>query len=235
MNVISISSSVHKYEAFYSYTLALLQSIRENAEMKLPVILWVDGYNEEQLNNFKRVYPDIEFREIDREKYIKYGKGSAGWYCMEAFTIREYDKVLNLDCDMICRGSLKELFDIDCKLGMVKESTGIYNGGLTLIGKEFLNNDIYNTLMSSVHKEISIGNNRDKWSKDQKLYNYFFEKEITELEHKYNWLVGEAGSAGATIIHYIYKPLYDLGKQRLNDINPELYKIWNSYYYRAKL
>jgi len=138
-----------------------------------------------------------------------------------------------MDADFICQGCLKELFQFDCKIGMVKEWTGIYNGGLIVIGKEYLRGDWYKKLIECEHDKISIGGNRDKFSKDQKLYNYFFKNVIKEIPKKYNHLVSESGAMGAVMTHYVYKPLYDVGRKQLQNIDPELIKLWERHYNAA--
>jgi hypothetical protein len=235
---ISISVAVRKIDSFYKYILAMLHSLNENGFIcegmtKLPIILWKDGLTINQKNKLETIYNNIEFRDIDTELYKKHNKSSAGWYCLEAWKLKEYDKVINLDADFICQGCLKELINFDCKLGMVKEWTGIYNGGLLIISKEYLQGDWYKKLMECDYTKINIGGNRDKFSKDQKLYNYFFKNDIKEIPKKFNHLVSEQDAIGASMVHYVYKPLYDVGRKQLQNINPNLIKLWESYYNAA--
>lgn len=235
---ISISVSVRKIDSFYKYILAMLYSLKESAfkcegMTPLPIVLWQDGLMPTQKDKIKRVYNNIEFRNIDIDLYKKHNKSSAGWYCLEAWKLKEYDKVISLDADFICKGCLNELINLNCKLGMVKEWTGIYNGGLLVIGKEYLQKDWYNKLITCDHTKITTGGNRDKFSKDQKLYNHFFKNEIKEIPKKFNHLVSERNVMGATMIHYVYKPLYGIGRNQLQNINPELIKLWERNYNAA--
>lgn len=230
---ISIASSTMKVDSFYKYSIAQLQSMRENAEIDTEVVFWYDELNVEQLGVLASIWEDIKFEMIDHDKYRKYNKFSAGWFCLEGWTLTDYDRVIIMDSDFICQGSLKGLLNENCDIGMVKEWTGIYNGGLVTLSKKFLQSDWYQKMMEVDPSTVKIGGNRDQWSKDQKLYNYYFKNEIKALDHNYNWLVSERGAVNAKMIHYIYKPLYHVGRAQLVKIDPELVNKWEKYYRRG--
>jgi lipopolysaccharide biosynthesis glycosyltransferase len=233
MNCISLSCSIKKIDSFFKYVLAFVQSLKDNSQLDCKIVIWELGFTEKHKKQLHHIWNNIEFKKIDTDKYYKVNKTNTNWFCLEAFSLYNYNKVLSLDCDMICLGSLKSLFDKQCDLGMVKESTGQYNGGLVLIGQKYLNKKEYNKLLNSDHKNIKLGGTRDKWATDQKIYNYFYKNEITSLPKIYNTLVSEKNALDSHLLHYIYKPLYDKGCAQLDKINPEYNKIWNKYYKKA--
>lgn len=227
---ISIACSTMKVDSFFKYAVAQLQSMTDCGNISdIPIIFWYDAMPKEQRDLLEKIWENIEFRKIDGDKYKAHGKFSPGWFCLEGWTLTEYDKVIIMDCDFICQGSLNKLVDDECDFGMVKEWTGIYNGGLAVLGKKYLESDWYEKIMNLDPMSISIGGNRDKFSKDQKIYNYYFKNEITALPHTFNWLVSEKGVEPAAMIHYIYKPLYDVGRKQLENINPDLITRWEKY------
>ena len=231
--VISIACSTMKVDSFFKYAIAQLQSMKENSNIDIPIVFWFDDLSNKQLIQLEKIWNKIIFKRINHVKYRSYKKFSPGWFCLEGWTLTEYDKVIILDCDFICQGDLSELIKKKCDIGMVKEWTGIYNGGLCILGKKFLDSDWYKKIMELDPLQIKIGGNRDKWSKDQKIYNYFFRNDITEFSHEYNWLVSEKMAEKAKMIHYIYKPLYKIGKEQLQKINGNLITIWEKYYRRG--
>lgn len=230
---ISIACSIYKIPSFYKYLIVLLQSIREKGNINIPIVVWSQGFSEKQKSDLSKIYEDIEVREVDTEKYVKYNKLSAGWFCLEAYSMKEYDKVLLIDTDMVCLGDLNGLINYNCDLGMCREGSGLFNGGLQLIGRPFLQNGAYYKLLSAKQDEISIGGKRDKWSKDQKLLNYFYKDQITALPEKFNTLVSRGHLSNIVLLHYIYKPLYDVGRNQLQNINPKYIEIWEDYYKKA--
>ena len=227
---ISIACSTVKTDSFFKYAVAQLQSMLDNSNITdIPIIFWYDTLGENERGILSRIWENIEFRKIDLDKYKAHGKFSPGWFCLEGWTLKEYDRVIIMDCDFICQGGLNKLVEAECDVGMVKEWTGIYNGGLIVLGKKYIDSDWYEKIMALDPMTITIGGNRDKYSKDQKIYNYYFKPEITPLDHTFNWLVSEKGCESAAMIHYIYKTLYDVGRKQLESINPELVTKWEKY------
>lgn len=231
---ISMSVAFEKYASYFEYLCITLLSLKEHLTEKIEVVLWHTEITHEDKNNLLKIYDNITFRDVRINDYIKADKNSAGWFCLEAFSLYEYDKVLSLDCDFICRGDIMPIFDIKCGIGMCKDPSGLYNGGLVLIDKKFLNAEMYKTLLWCKHKEIYLDNDRDKWSKDQKLYNFFFKHKIFELPNKFNYVFGGGSIAGSLMLHYVYKPLCVRGLEQLKKMNPTFLNLWYEYQKKYK-
>jgi len=233
-NVISICASTSKIDSFYKYSLAMLQSMKDNAKLDLPIIFFYDNMTEEQRDNLKKVNPNIlEFRKIPLDKYKRYNKASGGWYVLEGWSLKDYDRVIILDSDFICQGDISFLNTVDCEIGMCQEGSGIFNAGLAVVTKKVLQEDWYFKMLSCEADKVHIGGNRDKFSKDQKLINAWLKPRIKALPRMYNWLVSDCNALNAKMVHYIYKPLYEVGIKQLNERNPDFVKVWYKFYNKA--
>lgn len=232
--IISICISTVKVNSFYKYALAMLQSMKENSNLDCPIVIQYDTMTKEQRNNLARVNRNVqEFRKIPVDFYQKYNKNSSGWFVLEGWAIRDYQRVIILDSDFICQGDISGLSKLEVDIAMCREASGIFNGGLVVASQKLLNENWYEKMMSCDHTKVFLGGNRDKWSKDQKLINFFLKDRITALDRTYNWLVDSLAHK-AKMIHYIYKPLYALGRKQLIARNPTALTIWERYYNKAE-
>lgn len=233
-SVISIAVSTRKIDSFYKYALAMLQSMKENSKLNIPIIIHYDNMTEEQRNNLYKVNNNIsEFKPIPLEKYIRFKKNSPGWFVLEGWALKNYDRVIILDSDFICQGDINHLNEVECEIAMCQEASNIFNAGLVVATKKILQEDWYWKMLSCNHDSVYIGDNRDKFSKDQKLINVWLRSRIKCLNRTYNWLVSDALALKAKMVHYIYKPLYAVGKRQLMERNPDFVKVWEKYYNKA--
>jgi hypothetical protein len=233
-SVISITCSTRKIDSFYKYLLAQLQSMKENSNLDIPIIIHYDNMTEKQQINLVKVNNNItEFRKIPLEKYIRFRKNSPGWFALEGWSIKNYDKVIIMDSDFICQGDISALITGDYEIGMCQEGSGIFNAGLVVATKKLLAEDWYWKMLSSDHDKVHIGGNRDKFSKDQKLINVWLKPRIKALPRMYNWLVSDCNALKSRMVHYIYKPFYEVGRKQLNERNPNFLKVWENYYNKA--
>ena len=102
-----------------------------------------------------------------------------------------------------------------------------------MISHDVLQEDWYWKMLSSEHEKVHIGGNRDKFSKDQKLINAWLKSRITKMDRKYNWLVSDSLALKSRMVHYVYKPFYEVGRKQLNERNKDFIKVWDSYYNKA--
>lgn len=233
-SVISITTSTRKIDSFYKYLLAQLHSMKKNANLDIPIIIHYDNMTGQQRDNLIKVNKNIiQFKQIPVEKYIRFKKNSPGWFALEGWSLKDYDRVIIMDSDFICQGDISELLKGDYEIGMCQEGSGVFNAGLVVASNKILQEDWYWKMISSKHDDVHIGGNRDKYSKDQKLINAWLKPRITKLDRRYNWLVSDSMALKAKLVHYIYKPLYDVGKKQLNERNPDFMKVWEKYYNEA--
>ena len=204
--------------------------LKHNPDFNKPYYVFCDArLCETNRKHFLKLYPGFIFKDIKFEEYEKNYKESIKYYSMEAFQLSEYDRVVYWGTDMLCLKSLNPLWELceqPIKIAMTKERRRgaflPYNNGGMIIGSELLNESTYNNLMGY---DID---SKDGKLKDQKLYNYFFMGQITEIPLKFNTLVSEVDFISwdeIIMLHYIFKPYMD-GINRLTD---KQIKVWREY------
>lgn len=242
------------------YMSALIVSILKNSHQDEEFIFHIitSSMSEENKNyinelksikNFQLKY----YSPIHKEKFIKWHKEkTTGQWGLEAFSkldipflIKDLDKILYLDCDMIVVNSLKELFKLDItnNIAAVVEDKDIkyfkiletnfnffynyFNSGLMLINIKYFN-ELFNE--NNFFEEIEKYLKSIKVLKyiDQDIFNYLFQNRVKYLDSKYNFtcaLVRKEKEVQDTIIaHYtLLKPLY---KNAYPQKNKLYYAFW---------
>lgn len=153
--------------------------------------------------------------------YATHYKTNPKFWKIEAFNLKEYDRVIILDVDLLCLRNITDLLAIECDIGMMHErQRPCFNSGVVTIGKKYLNDETYNALLSF---EIDP----ERFGKDQQIYNRYFKNKITTLDRKYNTLVSEIGNLEEIVLlHYIFKPNLDCGRKRISN---NLIRLWEKY------
>jgi len=111
------------------------------------------------------------------------------------FKIKNYDKIIFLDADMICLSNIDELFTLNCDFGAVYhpypdgygsqtihkynlfDYSKAFNAGLMIINKKFLCDSVYESLIYLSKKEEWLGN--------QGPLNIYFNDKVTILPSNY--------------------------------------------------
>lgn len=188
-----------------------LDSILESSVEKdwdLIVLEWgrLSENNKKLISDF---YPNGIFLQIDKQSYshnLEQDKTIRHWnyncnHRFDVFGLEQYERVVYFDCDILFELDVADLLNMDvdfaaCQMPHYKEysqtiSSKIFNAGLMVIGKKYLNNktkkdliDLSNTTPPKIGRIQS-----EKWVGNQPiLNNYFFDK-TTWLPQKYNFLV----------------------------------------------
>ncbi|NCX96342.1 MAG: hypothetical protein EBX41_08025, partial [Chitinophagia bacterium] len=158
------------------------------------VVLYDEYFNELDLykNKFKL---NLIFKKIDIDVYkeIKFSNPSRVWDYNPAFRFEifklNYDKIIYLDLDILIKKSLDELFELEgdfyaCELHNLTNKYYTlgnqkgFNAGLLVIGKKYLNDNVFNSLLDISKKNTYTGN--------QKILNEYFDDKVSFLEIKYN-------------------------------------------------
>jgi lipopolysaccharide biosynthesis glycosyltransferase len=201
-------------EGYFYFLTALLKSIVKNSDYRDDIIIFSDHFESSGTGYFettlREIYKNIKFHHIDEGLYIKNGKSRRTYWVLEAFKLRDYDKVLYLGADMLCIRNFNELFDIQCKISMVREERRreTLNSGAMLIDKELMTNEIYDDLMitnypDTLHPEIR--------GSDQRLLQIYFNDIVTTHDHKYNVMITDSNAQNyenpdVVFLHYFLKP-----------------------------
>lgn len=190
------------YVTFFKKLIITLKSYNT---FHFPFYVFCDSnLTKENREDLKKYY-DFIFYDVDKLKYSGTNKNNPKFYSLEAFNLN-YDKVIFLDTDIICRQDISILWqEFNEGLWMFKERRRPtdFNSGVMVINKEYLTKENYNTLMALNPDNIN------RFGNDQKLINHLFGHEIKELEQTYNTLVSEIdfiGLQNVRLLHYTHKP-----------------------------
>ena len=191
-------------DAFTEYVLVLLHSIREHNPWfaRLPVrVFWspqlapLSPRNQERI---RQTHPGTTFVSIDGARYERYRPQTpprlmAALLTLEAFGIRDADRVVFLDADMVCLGDLTDLFTLDvdlaaCPTGSnraAKEARAgtvcrriRINTGVLVIGRRYLNEATQRRLARHPSGQFA----------DQDVLNGFLRRRpVYCLDHRFNY------------------------------------------------
>lgn len=246
------------------YMSALIVSILRNSSQDEEFIFHIiitsciSEENKNYINELKNIknFQLKYYNPIHKEKFEKWYKEKAtGQWGIEAFSkldipflIKDLDKVLYLDCDMIVLNSLKELFNLDItnNIAAVVEDKDIkyfkiletnfnffyryFNSGFMLINIKYFN-ELFTE--NSFFEEIEKYLKSIKALKyiDQDIFNYLFQNKVKYLDSKYNFtcalLKKDKEVQDTTIAHYtLLKPLY---KNAYPQKNKLYYAFWKYF------
>jgi hypothetical protein len=226
---------------YIQYAQVGLHSIKENSGFDIPCYVFcidqtgADGTEEksftdthtinDKMDDLRILYGDkLIFQKIDYHTYVSRGKKTPHYWSHEAFHLKEYDRVIFFDVDIICLKSLTDLPEVD--LGMTWEvPRNQWYAGFFVIGKKYITDETYGGVLTHTQ-------NPKTWGHDQAVYNEYFKKEqVTKLDLKYNMVTPARGKPALNLenvrlLHYIFKPDSTGGLKRLPD---NLYRKWYDY------
>lgn len=210
----------------------------------------------------EKKYQTVKCKENNRLSETKTGRhinnhsrlSKAAYFAIETFSLYEYDTAIYLDSDMVCRGSIdgilkeKAGFASCLNLGIkiepqkqIKSNNFIFNTGLFIINKSYLNEKTYNEILDLANSDFKcIDPYLEKFCDQRVLNHYFKDKKVKVLSSSFNCLKRLYFSYPffdinkVTFLHYVgAKPWieYDninqeLEKNHFKDIN----NIWWDYY-----
>ena len=147
-------------------------------------------------------YPNVRFHEADASGYQIVWANRDGrlrtpdrlksaFFILEAFSFKDFDRIVTLDSDMICTGDLSPLFTHPATFAATRgtdyENGGLldyFNTGVLVIGTPYLTGETYQALLN--HR-ISSGYEKRKGKADQAILNDYLGSEgFTPLDESYN-------------------------------------------------
>tara|TARA_B100000287_G_scaffold403356_1_gene425132 strand:- start:135 stop:920 length:786 start_codon:yes stop_codon:yes gene_type:complete len=160
----NILFTTHLDDNFIDGALVMLYSMKKNVKdfMEYPIRIMhsttIAGISQENQNKLKKLIPHIEFKDINKKEYIEapvqYPKHRTAFLSLECFKNTKYDKVFFFDCDMLCIDDITEGI-INAPDDMVSGCGGSpkdINCGLFVVGKKWLNDDIYHKMVNNINK-----------------------------------------------------------------------------------
>ncbi|WP_456059832.1 glycosyltransferase family 8 protein [Brachyspira pilosicoli] len=245
------------------YMSALIVSILRNSSQDEKFIFHIitsciSEENKNYLNELKNIknFQLKYYNPIHREKFERwYSEKTPQKWPVEVFfkldipfILKDLDKVLYLDCDMIAVNNFKELFDINMdnytvaaakdklisnshlKKIKLNKSNGYFNSGLLLINIKNFNTLFPNdTFLEKIDKYLN--NIKIVEYPEQDIINIIFNNKIKPIDSKYNCvsaIVKKDKEVQDTIIaHYtLLKPLY---KNAYPQKNKLYYAFWKYF------
>jgi len=190
----NILFTTHLDDKFIDGALVMIYSMKKHVKdfMEYPIrVLHSSAISELSVENrekIKKLVPHVEFEDIYNEIYInapvQYPKHRVAFLSLECFRPIEYEKVFFFDCDMLCVQDISEGIETapsEYVSGCGGSSTDI-NCGLMVIGKSWLNEDVYNRMVECVN---TMGITR---LFTQHMINHVVPK-FNLLPDEYNWKV----------------------------------------------
>lgn len=245
------------------YMSALIVSILRNSSQDEEFIFHIitsciSEENKNYINELKNIknFQLKYYNPIHREKFERwYSEKTPQKWPVEVFfkldipfILKDLDKVLYLDCDMIAVNNFKELFDINMdnytvaaakdklisnshlKKIKLNKSNGYFNSGLLLINIKNFNTLFPNdTFLEKIDKYLN--NIKIVEYPEQDIINIIFNNKIKPIDSKYNCvsaIVKKDKEVQDTIIaHYtLLKPLY---KNAYPQKNKLYYAFWKYF------
>jgi lipopolysaccharide biosynthesis glycosyltransferase len=214
---------------YEDYLKTMLWSMSKYSEISFTkfIIFYSEKQRMPDLKDINKIWPEVCFQKIDFDRYNNLGKWEAQYWSHEVFSLRGYDKVVFLDCDLLNMPgkSLRGIFENNYNLAMVKEvRRDCFNAGMIIISDKYLTDEIYERVLN--HKK-----NPDIFGRDQSVYNDLFKNEIEKVDIEWNNLITETEFCQSPrLMHYICKPMYEESKQRMPH---EIYNLWHKEHQEA--
>ena len=245
------------------YMSALIVSILRNSSQDEEFIFHIitsciSEENKNYLNELKNIknFQLKYYNPIHKEKFEKwYSEKTPQKWPVEVFfkldipfILKDLDKVLYLDCDMIAVNNFKELFDINMdnytvaaakdklisnshlKKIKLNKSNGYFNSGLLLINIKNFNTLFPNdTFLEKIDKYLN--NIKIVEYPEQDIINIIFNNKIKPIDSKYNCVSAivkkDKEVQDSIIAHYtLLKPLY---KNAYPQKNKLYYAFWKYF------
>ncbi len=243
----NILFTTHLDDNFIDGALVMLYSMKKNVKdfMDYPVKIMhstkIAGISDENQAKLKKLIPYIQFEDINIDEYInapvQYPKHRTAFLSLECFKPTEYDKVFFFDCDMLCIQDISEgiINSPSSEVSGCGGSPNDINCGLMVIGKKYLNEKTYKSMVESISR---FGKSR---LFTQHMINHVIPS-FNLLPEGYNWKVSPQGnlthnyniSPETKIIHWAGalpsggRPVFSKPWQQDENEN-SLSKLWYQY------
>lgn len=229
---------------FFPGFIAFIKSFKiYNPWFNLPIVFIDVGLSEDNKKECRNYYDKIEFVEPKKKNYVNVNMDITSkilwntYYKLDIFSMKEWDRIIFLDMDMLVLDNIKKVFECKQKiagcLGYNLSNDKLRNDintGLIVLNKPYIDDKIYKDIIHFCRNGFSMPDQRaiggffkDKIAHLPKEYN--MEKRIYKSK-KYNW-------KEAKILHYIsQKPWSKEPKDKINQNYTEVENLWWEYYNR---
>ena len=195
---IALVSTLNK-DYVLGFKVFLYSIVKNNPNISYDYVIFNEGdLTDADITELKQIYSKVIVKEIDTAYYndCKF-QAYRNWkinpaHRLEIFKLGQYDKIIFFDTDMLCTGSIEELFTMNCDFAGVEhplhDANDIYyysnlkiskgfNCGLMLIDNKFLTEKTLTEM-----KKIMSGYT---WFGNQASFNVYFKDIVTYISNKY--------------------------------------------------
>jgi lipopolysaccharide biosynthesis glycosyltransferase len=203
----NILFTTHLDDKFIDGALVMIYSMKKNVKdfMEYPMKILhssaISDLSVENREKIKKLVPHVEFEDIYNQSYmdapVQYPKHRVAFLSLECFRPTEYEKVFFFDCDMLCIRDISEGIEeapSEWVSGCGGSPTDI-NCGLMMIGKSWLNEEVYNNMVDCVN---TMGETR---LFTQHMINHVVPS-FNLISDDYNWKVAPTTDSDRKITEY---------------------------------
>ncbi|MFC7877363.1 polysaccharide pyruvyl transferase family protein [Isoptericola sp. NPDC057391] len=200
---------------------ALLKSLHlTNPAAGADVVVLHDGLRAAHVARLENLHPGVRFVRIDPRPYERYVKGdeanylyTKAYFILDAFRLREYDRVVTLDTDMVVVAPIDDLFERPSDLAAVpqlfdSEDGRKLNSGLLAFGRACMSDAFVARL-----DEVGLRGDYELDRHDQGVLTAVLDGDYDRLPRTDNWVKrasrpGMSAPEDARVLHYTgrYKP-----------------------------
>lgn len=186
----------------------LLSYIAKNTLRPDCIVIEEEEINQHYKNNILKIYPKTTFVVPDKKFNIAKKNNRRNWSICPAnrfsiFQIKNYEKIIFFDADMIILENIEELFKVKCHFGAVYhphpdgmcsstlsinseylnkknilfDFSKSFNAGLMIISNKYLNENVVNDLINIYQEE--------KWLGNQGPLNMYFNNKVALLNEDF--------------------------------------------------
>ncbi|MCK9794991.1 polysaccharide pyruvyl transferase family protein [Isoptericola sp. 4D.3] len=200
---------------------ALLKSLHlSNPAARADVVVLHDGLRAEHVARVETLHPGARFVRVDPRPYERYAKGdesnylyTKAYFILDAFRLRDYDRVVTLDTDMVVVAPIDDLFERESDLAAVPQlfdpdDGRKLNSGLLAFGRACMSDAFVARLDA-----IGLAGDYELDRHDQGVLTAALDGAYDRLPRTDNWVKrasrpGSPVPADARVLHYTgrYKP-----------------------------
>jgi lipopolysaccharide biosynthesis glycosyltransferase len=217
--------------------------LKNNPWFDLPIIILDDGLTDQGKEVIKSRYKNIIFQPIDKARYegtnfsITAPKLRCTYYKLDIFNIKDYDRLVFIDSDVVILRDIKELFSCVASFAAVKGYDAIHdimrrdiNSGVFVFNKESIDKQAYVEM-------LRIARSGHKMP-DQATINMYFKNHITYLEKTFNVEKRMQTTRNfrqilnlAKIVHYVGEKPWQIKTNIREEQYFAIERRWNDYNY----
>jgi lipopolysaccharide biosynthesis glycosyltransferase len=208
MNAAFVTTLDDNFVPGYMVAVSTLIATTVNFNYDIVIFEW-GTLSEANKEKIRLLYPRTIFKHIHAADYpgVTYDTEHRTWtyncgYRFDIFLLREYEKIIFFDCDIVFNVDMTPLILSNINFGAVPRSATRmlqfegeigFDAGIMVIGKPFLSSTIRDGLINLLKQEPPVDERvlSRKWVGNEPILNTFFKGKVTWLPKQYNLCTDE--------------------------------------------